>query len=136
MFDNLNAHDDREKPGRGEARQEHERLSDREVPLGGTRTPALVHAWLDGEASEASLRQGDAARHVEFWGRIAAEADVRRQVKTPPYLARQIMEALPKATSEVTEAWWQRQVAFTPVIAIAIATALLTLGALVGLGLR
>lgn len=138
MFDNLNSHDGREKPGRGETRKELERLSDREVPIGGARTSAMVHAWLDGDASEASLRQsgGDNARHIEFWSRVATEASVRRQVTTPAYLPKQIMAALPQAAPHAGTGWWQRPLELSPAVALVLGTALLTLGVLLGAGLR
>lgn len=138
MLDNLNSHDGREKSGRGETRKEQERLSDREVPIGGARTSALVHAWLDGDASEASVRQGgtDNARHVEFWSRVAAEASVRRQVTTPAHLPKQIMAALPQAAPRTMSGWWQRTLEVKPVVALVLGTALLTLGMLLGAGLR
>ena len=46
-------------------------LSDREVPLGppSTTLAESVHAWLDGETPEASVRRGEWSRDVEFWKR-------------------------------------------------------------------
>src|ERR1700712_1904552 len=76
-------------------------LVDREVPLGHQEQDArvlapAVHAWLDGELPEASVRKGDTARDVEFWKNINVEVESRRRMRTPQYLEAQIMEALPQ----------------------------------------
>src|SRR5881628_2273024 len=80
-------------------RSEKERpLADREVPLGHQEqdvrvlSPA-VHAWLDGELPEASVRKGDTARDVEFWKHINVEVETRRHMRTPVYVETQIMNA-------------------------------------------
>ena len=83
-------------------RPEKERpLADREVPLGHQEQDArvlapAVHAWLDGELPEASVRKGDTARDVEFWKNINVEVERRRRMQTPVYLEARIMEALPQ----------------------------------------
>lgn len=83
------------RPGADEAR-----LTDREVPLPGTEalgsTPAAVHAWLDGEGTEADALQADAAQ-VALWNRIGEETMVRRRMTTPADLQSRIMDALPAA---------------------------------------
>ena len=68
-------------------------LTDREVPLGLARTPVAVHQWLDGDLPESTVRQGEMVRHVEFWNRVGAQAEARRQLRTPEYLTAQIMQA-------------------------------------------
>ena len=45
-----------------------------------------VHAWLDGELPEASVRKGDTGRDVEFWKQINVEVDRRRRMHTPAYV--------------------------------------------------
>lgn len=74
-------------------------LADREVPLPGAElggTPVAVHAWLDGEASEADARLAD-AKQVALWNRIAEETTVRRRMTTPTHVHANIMNALPAA---------------------------------------
>jgi len=81
-------------------RFEQERpLADREVPLGHQESEArvlspLVHAWLDGELPEASVRKGDTARDVEFWKQINVEVETRRRMRTPVFVETKIMNAL------------------------------------------
>jgi hypothetical protein len=82
-------------------------LADREVPLPGSEafgtTPAAVHAWLDGEASEADARLAD-ARQVALWSRIETETAQRRRMTTPAYVQQRIMDALPQATPTMATA--------------------------------
>jgi len=112
-------------------------LADREVPLGqqeqDTRvlSPA-VHAWLDGELPEASVRKGDTARDVEFWKQINGEVERRRRVHTPAYLEAQIMERIPQsAPAAVITKWWQREYVVTPTAALATAAGLVVAAAAV-----
>jgi hypothetical protein len=105
---------------------------DREVPLAGRRTPSTVHAWLDGELPEAAARAGGSAQDVDFWNRIEREVQTRRQVRTPMYVQKQIMDALPQTTPQVITSWWRRPLEITPMTAMAMTAALLTVGALVG----
>ena len=116
-------------------RTEQERpLADREVPLGhqeqGARvlSPA-VHAWLDGELPEASVRKGNTARDVEFWKQVNTEAERRRRMRTPTYLEAQIMQALPQTAPAVITPWWRREFVITPMAAVAGATALVVVAA-------
>ena len=85
------------------------RSSDREVPLGHQEQDArvlapAVHAWLDGELPEASVRKGDTARDVEFWKHINVEVDQRRHMRTPTYLEARIMEAIPQTAPQAHHA--------------------------------
>ena len=118
-------------------RSEKERpLVDREVPLGHQEqdvrvlAPA-VHAWLDGELPEASVRKGDTARDVEFWKNINVEVERRRRTHTPTYLEAQIMDALPQTAPAVITKWWQREYVVTPRKAIGTATVLVVAAAAV-----
>ena len=73
MSDNYDAHGGREDGRSARDRQapRHDQpLTDREVPLGLSRTPAAIHQWLDGDASEATVRRGYTVRHVEFWKQL------------------------------------------------------------------
>src|SRR5438270_13512843 len=118
-------------------RSEKERpLADREVPLGHQEQDAravapAVHAWLDGELPEATVRRGDTARDVEFWKNINVEVDRRRRMHTPTYLEAQIMDALPQTAPQVITPWWRREFVITPRAAVAGAAALIVVGAAV-----
>lgn len=73
-------------------------VTDREVPLPGMSAADSatdpVQRWLDGEASEAEAREAN-EKAVQFWARVAADADTMRQVKAPAHLTANIMAALP-----------------------------------------
>jgi len=118
-------------------RTEHARpLADREVQLGhqeqDTRVLApAVHAWLDGELPEATVRRGDTARDVEFWKQVNTEAERRRRLRTPVYLEAQIMEALPQTAPALITPWWRREFVVTPMVAVATAAALVVMAAAV-----
>jgi len=109
-------------------------LADREVPLGQQEQDArvlspAVHAWLDGELPEASVRKGDTARDVEFWKQINGEVERRRRTHTPVYLEAQIMDALPQTAPAVITKWWRREYVVTPSAAIGTAAALVVTAA-------
>src|ERR1700712_418368 len=94
-------------------------LADREVPLGhqeheGRVLAPAVHAWLDGELPEASVRKGDSARDVEFWKTISVEVDQRRRMRTPLNLEAQIMDALPQTVPQIITPWWRREFVVSP----------------------
>jgi hypothetical protein len=103
-------------------------LTDREVPLGSGSGNAALHAWLDGEGSMAAAAQAD-GRQVEFWSRLNAEVEVRRQVAAPADLTESIMAALPDTAPQPLESWWLRPVSVTPAVALAAAAGLVVLGA-------
>ena len=118
-------------------RPERERpLADREVPLGHQEQDArvlapAVHAWLDGELPEASVRKGDTAKDVEFWKNINVEVDRRRRMHTPTYLEARIMEALPQTAPQVITPWWRREFVITPAVGFGAAATLVVVGAAV-----
>jgi len=94
-----------------------------------------VHAWLDGEASEADARAAD-ARQVALWSRIETETSARRRMTTPSYVSQRIMDALPDArpsvaavasTSAATAAVDGR-IALTPMTALLAAASLIAVG--------
>jgi hypothetical protein len=116
--------------------QKAQRMTDREVPLGHQEQDArvlapAVHAWLDGQLPEASVRKGDTARDVEFWKHINVEVDRRRRMHTPQYLEARIMEALPQTAPALITPWYRREFVVTPGRAMAMATALVVVGAAV-----
>jgi hypothetical protein len=110
-------------------------LTDREVPLTqdlGSATRVLspaIHAWLDGELPEASVRRGDTARDVEFWRQIGEESERRRHMRMPLQLEARIMEALPHNVPAVITPWWHREFVVTPGAAVTIGATLVTLTA-------
>jgi hypothetical protein len=122
-------------------RDEKERpLADREVPLGSQEQGArvlspAVHAWLDGELPEASVRKGDTARDVEFWKNINVEVERRRRTHTPTYLEAQIMDALPQTAPQVITPWFRREFVITPKTAVFGAVGIIVAGAAVGAAL-
>jgi len=135
MLDNLHSSDGRSENGRDQNGRERNAapLSDREVPLGRRRTPAAVHAWLDGELPETEVRRGDTQRDVEFWNRIAEQAEARRQMRTPAHLQAQIMAALPQAAPAAdTTPWYSKSIELAPVVAILGGAALVAAGAAIG----
>ncbi len=124
-------------PHRPLRRPERERpLADREVPLGHQEhdsrvlAPA-VHAWLDGELPEASVRKGDTARDVEFWKNINVEVERRRRMVTPTYLEARIMSALPQSAPQLITPWYRREFVITPTRAVAAAAGLIAAAAVV-----
>ena len=136
MNNDFTAHGDRSSNGRHERdrqRAAHDQpLTDREVPLGLARTPVLVHAWLDGDLPEQSVRQGDMVRHVEFWNRVGEQAEARRQMRTPEYLTAQIMAALPQGAPQTATRWWKRRLDVSPLVLAGAGVTMLALGVLVG----
>src|SRR3954467_12165724 len=90
-------------------------LTDREVPLTqdlGSATRVLapaVHAWLDGELPEASVRRGETSKDVEFWRMIGVEAEKRRHSRMPLSLESKIMEALPHTLPVEITPWFRRE---------------------------
>ena len=115
----------RQKPA-----QEHRPLTDREVPIKqdlGNETRVLapaIHAWLDGELPEASVRRGETAKDVEFWRMIGAEAEKRRVSRMPLDLESRIMEALPHTLPVEITPWFRREFVITPQKAVAIGAGL------------
>ena len=131
MSDNYDAHGGREDGRSARDRQatRHDQpLTDREVPLGLSRTPAAIHQWLDGDASEATVRRGDTVRHVEFWKQLDTEVSARRAMRTPAHVVANIMSALPEGRPQVALPWYRRRVELTPVVLAAIGASLLALG--------
>jgi hypothetical protein len=118
-------------------RPERERpIADREVPLGHQEPDSralapAVHAWLDGELPEASVRKGDTARDVEFWKNINVEVERRRRMVTPTYLEARIMSALPQSAPKLISPWYRREFVITPARAVGAAAGLVVAAAAV-----
>jgi hypothetical protein len=75
-------------------RSEAHPLTDREVPIENARTPAAIHAWLDGELPDSAVQSAELAPHVEFWKRLGADTEQLRQRRTPPHVQARIMAAI------------------------------------------
>lgn len=145
MHDDLNAPTPESRENNGEAkrpstsREPVRRVSDREVPIGGTdgtRTSELVHAWLDGDIPETAVAGADATRQIEFWKRVDRDLEQRRYLQTPADLTQRIMDALPATTPATATPWWSRPIAMSPIAVAAAATSLLALGAAIGASIR
>ena len=148
MLEPLNPNEgtDRSTQGQGAARPaDGAPLTDREVPLPGAEalgdTPMAVHAWLDGEATEADARMAD-PRQVALWSRIADETAARRRMTTPAYMQARIMDALPESRVAAAAATaaplasptvrTDERIALSPVTAAIAAAGLIATGFLLG----
>ena len=129
MLDDLNPQGSRPEGQQSQRARAERPLTDREVPLGQSRTPASIHAWLDGEIPESAVRTAETSRDVEFWRRVTEETDKRRAMRTPAHLEAQIMAALPVEMADSGATWWQREVVVTPGKAAVAAASLLAVGA-------
>src|SRR6476620_7484318 len=104
-----------------------EQLYDREVPLTGVSGHTMLHDWLDGEVDVMRASEAEGKSKVELWTRINAESEMLRRRVTPVGVQQRIMASLPETPGTAT-GWWKQ---VTPVSAIAIAVALLAVGALI-----
>jgi hypothetical protein len=129
MLDDLNPQGGRQGSQEPKRARSEQPLTDREVPIGQSRTPASIHAWLDGELPESAVRNAETARDVEFWRRVTEETDKRRAMRTPAHLEAQIMAALPVEMADSGATWWQREMVVTPGKAAVAAASLLAAGA-------
>jgi hypothetical protein len=120
--DGLNDGRKRERPG-----QPERPLSDREVPLGppSASIAEAVHAWLDGEAPESSVRRAEWSRDVDFWKRMNEDLERRRRMRTPAHVQARIMEAIPQHAPSLITPWWRREFVVTPSSALVAAATLL-----------
>ena len=112
-----------------------EQLYDREVPLSGVSGHSLLHDWLDGEVDVMRASESEGKSKVELWTRINAESEMLRHRVTPVHVQQRIMASLPD-TPGTASSWWKQQLTMTPVSAVAIAVALLAVGALIIQALR
>jgi hypothetical protein len=139
MFDDMNPSSPREnRDGHKDAPQRPRKARDqevrsvveREVPLGQHEDRVLapaVHSWLDGELPEAAVRKGDTARDVEFWRDVNGQMERARRLRTPEHVEAQIMAALPHHAPALITPWWHREFVITPIAAVTVAAALVTL---------
>jgi hypothetical protein len=134
MLDNLRSPDDRPEPNRDKATNESRSapLSDREVPIDRHRTPAAIHAWLDGELSESEVRRGDMVRDVDFWNRLGEQVDTRRQMRTPAHVQTAIMSAITAEQTQMTPEWAKRPTRMSTTTMLLAAAGLLAIGAAIG----
>ena len=139
MFDDLNPSARRDRIGRtpGQPPRDADALTDREVPLDSSaRLSAAMHAWLDGDATESSLKVSDATdKQVELWKRINAETEKRRRMVTPVYVQQRIMAALPEAAPARALPWYRRTMSVNPAIVAAATAGLIAIGAALGVAL-
>lgn len=75
-------------------------LADREVPLDATTSHTALHAWLDGELSDASVSIAEQPRTIELWKRVGADAARLRMMATPASVEAIVMARI--STGEVT----------------------------------
>ena len=132
MLDDMNTQGNRSSGGdksQQRAGAERQPLTDREVPLGQSRTSAAIHAWLDGEVPESAVRTAETARDVDFWRKVTEETERRRAMRTPAHLEAQIMAALPTVMADGPTTWWRKDVTMTPATAAVAAASLLAVGA-------
>jgi len=111
-----------------------EQMYDREVPLNGVSGHTMLHDWLDGEVDIMRASEAEGKSKVELWTRINAESEMLRRRVTPVHVQQRIMASLPDTPG--TASRWRKQLSITPVSAIAIAVALLAVGALIIQALR
>ncbi len=117
---------------RAKKEQEVRTVVEREVPFGQQRDrvlPSSVHAWLDGELPEAAVRTGETARDVEFWRDLTHRMERSRLLRTPEHLEARVMAALPHHAPQMISPWWRREFVITPMAAVSVGAALMTLAA-------
>ena len=127
--DGRDGHKEAPQRARKTKEQEVRSVVDREVPLGQHEDRVLaptVHSWLDGELPEAAVRKGDTARDVEFWRGVNDQMERARRMRTPQHVEAQIMAALPHHAPTVITPWWRREFVITPLAAVSLAAALVT----------
>ena len=103
----MNEHRDMHESGDFAAPRPHkdatpgaEPLADREAPLDATASHSALHAWLDGELSDASVSIAEQPRTIELWKRVGADAARLRLMATPSSVEAFVMTKI--RTGEVT----------------------------------
>ena len=119
--DGLNDGRKRERPANPEA------LRRPRGPLGPPTASIAdaVHAWLDGDAPETSVRRAEWSRDVDFWKRMNEDLERRRRMRTPAHVQGRIMEAIPQHAPQMITPWWRREFVVTPTRAVVAAATLL-----------
>ena len=111
--------------------------TDREIAIGGTDAPppAIVHQWLDGEASEAAARR-TATRDADLWARINEETARRGRMTTPAPVLNRLMAAIPNTAPTPTvvapTSFFERQYSLGAPALAAAGAGLLAVGAFLG----
>ena len=75
-------------------------LADRAAPLDATLSHSALHAWLDGELTDASAAIAEQPRTIELWKRVGADAARLRLMATPASVEAFVMTRI--RTGEVT----------------------------------
>lgn len=69
--------------------------AEREIAFDSAGRPVpAVHAWLDGEGTEAEARRAD-ARDTALWSQIEDEAARRRRMTTPAPVLERLVASIP-----------------------------------------
>jgi hypothetical protein len=96
MLDDLHSRDGQPAASRATTSDVRRVPAEREVPIG---PPALtlsdaVHAWLDGDATEASARRDQTHGDVDFWKRLDGDLAQRRGQRPRAGFAARVMAAI------------------------------------------
>ena len=75
-------------------------LADREALLDAPSAHSALHAWLDGELSDASVSIAEQPRTIELWRRVGADAARLRLMAAPARVEAMVMARI--RTGEVT----------------------------------
>lgn len=97
MTHHLNARDgDEAGPERPRPNDRERPLSDREVPIEGTRMSEVMQAWLDGDIADDVVLDAGAAtpRQVELWKKVGSEVSQLRHVTAPARLIESVMREI------------------------------------------
>jgi hypothetical protein len=97
MTHHLNTRDgDDAGPERPRSQDRVQPLSDREVPIEGTRMSEVMQAFLDGDLPEDAVLDAGAAtlRQVELWRRVRMDAAKLRHESAPEQLLERVMRAI------------------------------------------
>jgi hypothetical protein len=129
MLDDIHSDGGLSRNGQKRPRQANDArpVSDREVPLlqpDERRLSAAVHAWLDGDLSEAAARKAEGGKDVDFWKRLEDESARRRHMRTPTTVQARIIASIPEGVPTIVRPWYRRELVLTPRVVIVTATAL------------
>ena len=94
-------------------------------------TPA-VQAWLDGEVDREGLASAEEQETAAFWTKVNDEAEQLRRRKTPIHVQQKILVSLPSEPAGTPARTASGGITLTPTVAIALAAALVALGAVIG----
>jgi len=106
-------------------------MADREVPLlqpTERRLSDAVHAWLDGDLTEAAARKTD-SNDVDFWKRLDEATSERRHMRTPAHVQARIIASIPEGVPTLVRPWYQREMVITPASALRVGALVVVLAA-------